>query len=57
MVEGEIVKYKVEIDISYSKEIEANSEDEAIAIAEQEIIEYAIYDCDVEPIGEEEHDE
>lgn len=51
------MKYKVEIDISYSKEIEANSEDEAIAIAEQEIIEYAIYDCDVEPIGEEEHDE
>lgn len=51
------MKYEVEISIDYSREIEASSEDEAIAIAENEIIKYSMYDCDVEPIREDEDNE
>jgi hypothetical protein len=57
MVEDKVMKYEVEISIDYSREIEASSEDEAIAIAENEIIKYSMYDCDVELIDENENEE
>lgn len=47
------MRYRVDINIDYSREIEAESEDVAIVIAEEEIMQYGLYDYDIEPIGEE----